>query len=173
LDTISFSFEADDEREPEIQTRALAALTNISVILQEEGSKVNTSDLDETSIEVHNIALETLRGLLEHTGESLTGGWPAVFEVISSAFNVSSPTESEPQVENTMAQIRLISVTLGRSAFNSLQLICSDFLSPMLDSSLPALTSLLFQFGSQEQDLNISLTVSFEDNSYSFSDSFS
>jgi hypothetical protein len=159
LDTISFPFEADEERESEVQKRALNVLTTISSILQEEGSKAGSLGLDETNIEVHNIVIETLRGLLEHSGESLTGGWPAVFEVISSAFRNPLPLASGSQVYEASSQVGLLSVVLGRSAFNSIQLVCSDFLTPMLDSSLPALTDLLFQFGSQEQDLNISLTV--------------
>jgi Guanine nucleotide exchange factor in Golgi transport N-terminal len=159
LDTISFPFEADEERESGVQKRALKVLTTISSILQDDGSKAGAHGLDETNIEVHEIVIETLRGLLEHSGESLTSGWPAVFEVISSVFRSSLSPARDSQGHEASSQASLLSVVLGRSAFNSIQLVCSDFLTPMLDSSLPALTELLFQFGSQEQDLNISLTV--------------
>jgi hypothetical protein len=161
LDTISFPFEEGDDREAEIQARALLALTSVTAALNDAYSKsMDGASIDETTIEVHGIILETLKGVLEHTGENLANGWSSVFDIILSAFKASNPQASAGQgLPALTTRSHLISVHLGRSAFNSLQLICSDFLSPALDSSLHALINLMYHFGSQGQDLNISLTV--------------
>jgi hypothetical protein len=151
LDSISYPSEDEDDMERKIQSRALAPLNTISGVFKRD-SGGSSNDLDDTTVEEHGIILETLRGLLEHIGESLINGWPAVFSIILSSFR--------PQSSDSMhAQPSLISVKLGRSAFSSLQLICSDFLSSKLDQSLRSLIDLLYSFASQEQDLNISLTV--------------
>jgi hypothetical protein len=148
LDSIAYPSD-DEDLERKIQSRALAPLNTISAIFKREIAGVSNADLDDTTIEEHGIILETLRGLLEHVGESLVDGWPAVFTIILSSFRPQS-AHSQPS---------LISVNLGRSAFSSLQLICSDFLSSKSDQSLLSLIDLLYSFASQEQDLNISLTV--------------
>jgi hypothetical protein len=57
-------------------------------------------------------------------------------------------------------KVATISPRLIRSAFNSLQLICSDFLSSLPNSCFLMLVDTLYNFCSQNDDLNISLTVS-------------
>ena len=148
LDSVAYPSEDDEDLERKIQNRALAPLNAISAIFKRESAGISNADLDDTTVEEHGIILDTLRGLLEHVGESLINGWPAVFTIILSSFR--------PEMHG---QPSLISVNLGRSAFSSLQLICSDFLSSKLDQSLLSLIDLLYSFASQEQDLNISLTV--------------
>jgi hypothetical protein len=149
LDSIAYPSEDEEELERKIQSRALAPLNTISATFKRESAGINNADLDDTTVEEHGIILETLRALLEHIGESLVNGWPAVFTIILSSFRPQS----------SHGQPSLISVNLGRSAFSSLQLVCSDFLSSKLDQSLLSLIDLLYSFASQEQDLNISLTV--------------
>jgi hypothetical protein len=155
LDSISYPSEDEDDLERKIQSRALVPLNTISGLFKRDCARNSSADLDDTIVEEHDIILETLRGLLEHIGESLVNGWPAVFTIILSSFRPPL-TDSK---STTHAQPSLISVKLGRSAFGSLQLICSDFLSSKLDQSLRSLIDLLYSFASQEQDLNISLTV--------------
>jgi hypothetical protein len=157
LDSILYPLRVGEEQESRIQSRALVPLSKLSAILRRDSS--SASNPDDTAIEGHIVVLETLRALLEHTGEALLSGWPAVFDVIKSSFVEESNRRG---AESTVESIRLdlISVKLGRSAFSSLQLICSDFLSPSLKSSMSTLIDLLYHFASQQQDLNISLTVS-------------
>jgi Dimerisation and cyclophilin-binding domain of Mon2/Guanine nucleotide exchange factor in Golgi transport N-terminal len=158
LDSILYPLRAGEKQELRIQSRALVPLSKLSAILRRDSSVASAPD--ETTIEGHIVVLETLRGLLEHTGEALVSGWPAVFEVIKSSF-ADSPISNNHKQTGGSDRFDLLSVKLGRTAFSSLQLICSDFLSSSLDSSISTLIDLLYNFASQEQDLNISLTVSF------------
>jgi hypothetical protein len=152
LDSVAFPLGTGENPELRLQTRALRPLSKLSALLRRNGSI--SAAANETTAEAHLIVLETLRGLLEHTGESLVSGWPAVFDIIQSGFRDS------PRKESTSASPELMSIHLGRSAFSSLQLICSDFLSPSLHASMSTLIDILFNFASQDQDLNMSLTVS-------------
>jgi protein MON2 len=151
LDSVAFPLAAEEQLEPRLQSRALGPLSKLSALLRRSGSA--SAATNEATSEAHLIALETLRGLLEHTGESLASGWPAVFDIIQSSF------VEAPRKNLSSGSLDLISIQLGRSAFSSLQLVCSDFLSPRLYGSMSTLIDILFNFASQEQDLNISLTV--------------
>lgn len=148
-DTVSFSAEEEPAKQNEVQCRSLSALLLLCNTITKR-----SHETDDTANEVHSIALETLRAILEQTGDSLTEGWTAVFSVIGSVFGSPRITE-EPASRSS-----LCTVSLGRSAFGSVQLICSDFLSSVPDASLLTLVETIFQFGSQVQDLNVSLTVS-------------
>lgn len=148
-DTVSFSAEEEPAKQNEVQCRSLSALLLLCNTITKR-----SHETDDTANEVHSIALETLRAILEQTGDSLTEGWTAVFSVIGSVFGSPRITEEPP------SRSSLCTVSLGRSAFGSVQLICSDFLSSVPDASLLTLVETIFQFGSQVQDLNVSLTVS-------------
>ncbi|TID21580.1 hypothetical protein E6O75_ATG04975 [Venturia nashicola] len=146
-DTINFSAEEEAEKQNEVQCRSLSAL---SLLCNTITRRPHQSD--DTANEVHSIALETLRAILEQTGDSLTEGWTSVFSVIGSVFESAQITE-------TPSRSSLCTVSLGRSAFGSVQLICSDFLSFVPDSCLLTLVETIYQFSNQVQDLNVSLTT--------------
>lgn len=150
-DMVSFVTTAEPEKQNEIHLRALSALSTICIELDETFVEENVGP-DDTSFEVHSIVLETLRAILEHTGDSLSAGWPIVFDIISTVF--------EPGYENTNSSVVALKTTaLGRSTFGSVQLICSDFLSAVPDSSLLTLIDTIYRFAGQGRDLNMSLTV--------------
>lgn len=156
LDCIASSSQGGQYHEESIQSKALMPLSKLSVILQQIESE--RQDIDETTIETHGIVMESLRGLLEQTGDVIVEGWPVVFDIIRSSFHgISSISVSKQR--NKEQQLDLVSIKLGRSAFSSLQLTCSDFLSSNLNTSMSTLIDLLYYFASQEQDINISLTV--------------
>lgn len=147
-DTVNFSAEEEALKQNEVQCRSISALLLLCNTITRR-----PHESDDTTKEVHSIALETLRAILEQTGDSLTEGWASVFSVISTVFGSPGVTETSPKSV-------LCTVSLGRSAFGSLQLICSDFLSSVPDSCLLTLVETIYQFGNQVQDLNVSLTAS-------------
>ena len=154
---------SDGERD-EIRKRALIALfKSISSLYKEDrsGSKMAHSCDDE----IHRLSLETLRSILEHCGDSLGLGWDKVFAIISSVFaksvssdHITHDDDDDDDDDNDSYNPR--SAKLLQSSFGSLQLICSDFLVSVPHSCLLTLLDTLYAFSCQEQDLNVSLTVS-------------
>lgn len=156
-----------DEQREQIQARILATLQRqISVLrLNDIKTKGEYSDID---VRVHQIALDALKNVIEQCGESLVAGWASVLDSLLSVFLPSEkPQESnkkgsrEEDIEKReLRTVRVISRSLARSAFATVQLICSDFLASVPDACLSALLELLLNFCGQQDDLNMSLTVS-------------
>ena len=146
--------EMSSEERDAIRGRSLETLAN-------EVSCLGTSELQSTRIlqscevEIHRLSLEALRSILEHCGDSLKSGWTSVLTIINSVFVASV---SDSATVSTTPRPR--SQKLVSPAFGSLQLICSDFLSSVPSSHSLSLLDTLHSFSSQNQDLNISLTVS-------------
>ncbi|RKF56389.1 Protein MON2-like protein [Erysiphe neolycopersici] len=108
-------------------------------------------------IDVHKIFLESLKSFLENCGNKFVNGWDVVFSIIGSVF-----INKDIQVNQNLKESKETITRSGkiiRSAFNSLQLICSDFLSSLPDNCFIILIDTLFKFCSQNDDLNISLTT--------------
>jgi len=105
-----------------------------------------SDDLSTTDMAVHGRILEAQKTILDTCGDSLVAGWDTVLSVVESVFQDEDGNE-------------LISLDLGKRAFAILQLICSDFLPMIPRSSMGALIDLLYQFSTQDQDLNMSLTT--------------
>ena len=147
---------SQDERD-KIRRRGLfALLKGISSLHHEDSSdskKTQSCDAD-----IHRMALETLRLVLEHCGDSLGLGWDTVFAIITSVF--AQPVSGGNIAHDDDNLYSLRSTKLLQSSFEPLQLICSDFLSSVPHSCLLILLDTLYAFSCQEQDLNISLTVS-------------
>ena len=147
----------------ELQQRALStilALCNGLLMNERDSDNSSSSEID---IQVHSVALEALRAILERGGDTLTGAWRTVFETISTAFGArhqrSTDVEGGTDQDEPFIDRALLSVSIGRSAFTSVQLTCSDFLNAVPDDDLLPLTNLLSAFAFQTQDVNISLTV--------------
>ncbi len=161
--------ESIDDSEPEltnvVQCRVLSALAKEIATTWDAIETGREADYD-INLEVHDIALEALRTIVEKCGDSLSGGWAIVFTIILSVFG-RRPNFSE--IESLRAEdeevvdgeaVRLIATRLGRSAFASMQLICSDFLASTPLNSIQILIDALYRFCLQEDDLNVTLTVS-------------
>ncbi|KFZ05668.1 hypothetical protein V501_08143 [Pseudogymnoascus sp. VKM F-4519 (FW-2642)] len=146
---------AEDVRGP-VQWRLLDTFRRALKPLQEEDRKVSTSVVP-TDIEVHRIILEGLKSILEHCGENLITGWDITFEIIDSVFLHDKNLDSSRPNNTSFLGTR--SPRLVRSAFNSLELICSDFLTSLPNSCFLILVDTLYQFCTQDDDLNICLTT--------------
>ena len=132
---------------------------SLHTLLQEVESlhqAVNNTKLTiQCDIEIHRLALEALNAILGRCGDSLTQGWTDVLTTISSAF-MSDAKSRRDQVQTSQPRAPV----LIRTAFSSIELICSDFLSAVPLSTLLQLLQTLYHFAAQSYDLNISLTVS-------------
>lgn len=158
LEAASFSLSLENESRSEIQLRLLQTFSRTLEPLESE-ERVMTVATHATDIDVHKIILEGLKSILEQCGETFVSGWDIAFSIIGSVFehNTSSKSGDDSKSSKVLATR---SPRLIRSSFNSLQLICSDFLSSLPNSCFIILVNTLYNFCSQDDDLNISLTVS-------------
>lgn len=142
-----------------VQVRALECLklqiAQMYKLLAIEAAQPNSADLD-----VHRSALEALRAILEQCGDSLIAGWRSIFSVIRSAFHDQGYAVQGRRRIDARNSAKPISAKISRSAFASLQLICSDFLPALRKSRVVDLVEIMSSFCSEHIDLNISLTVS-------------
>ncbi|XP_018330358.1 protein MON2 homolog isoform X2 [Agrilus planipennis] len=90
--------------------------------------------------DVRQRQLECVLQILHSSGESFSHGWPLVLDIIGAV--------SDHHGEN-----------LIRIAFQCLQLVITDFLPVMPCRCLPLCVDTVAKFGSQMQELNISLTA--------------
>ena len=135
--------------------RSLYALLNeVSALYKSQVHGTTSSRTCE--VEIHRMALEALKSILDHCGDALDIGWKSVLAILNSIFDDSA---SAGHNEDKLAP-RSKSPLLVRSAFESLQLVCSDFLASVPSSHLLSLLDTLYHYCAQELDLNISLTVS-------------
>lgn len=138
-----------------VRDRSLNALQNQVSALYDFASQGTTSSRS-CEVEIHRMALETLKSILEHCGDSLDTGWKSVLAMINSIFEEST---SPGLHRDKVPAPRSNSPQLVRSAFGSLQLVCSDFLAFIPSSHLLSLLDTLCYYCAQNLDLNISLTV--------------
>ncbi|KAI9864894.1 MAG: hypothetical protein M1813_002665 [Trichoglossum hirsutum] len=150
----------------DVQKRVLLALRAEIRGLNEEHPEASVA-AQGADIEVHRIALDALKSVLEQSGEALVSGWDIVFDIMTSVFGGETPSspganlgESAPSSSALRRASKGRPPKLIRSSFSSLQLICSDFLSSLPTPCILVLVDTLFEFCSQDDDLNISLTVS-------------
>lgn len=151
LTAITNSFEQKSTLEG-IRARSLQTLRReVEAIHRDSNASRIVAQCD---IDIHRSALEALRTILEHCGDSLTQGWIDALAIISSTFEI----RSEMQQDLTPIS-RARSPVLIRAAFSPLELICSDFLATVPASTLTRLLQTLHLFAAQSCDLNISLTT--------------
>lgn len=146
-----------------IQLRLLKSLREALEPLRKDGRDVSVAH-QTTDIDIHRIILEGLKSIIEDCGESLVSGWEVAFDIIGTIF-VSKAFDADDRRGSVANPILLAtrSSKLIRSSFNSLQLICSDFLASLPNSCFLILVDTLYKFCSQDDDLNIALTVSASD----------
>jgi hypothetical protein len=144
----------------EIQLRAMATLEREVITLGRtaSGSTANRN----TELGIHDLALISLKSILEQCGESLVAGWETVFELICSVFDKTDACPASRNGAKMSGQDTALSTkspTLVRTAFSSLQLVGSDFLELLPISCLSRLIDSLPPFCLQQDDFNISLTT--------------
>lgn len=139
------------EERDSLRERSLDALYH-EIALTRENSQNITKASRSCGLEVHRLALESLKSILEDCGDSLDVGWQSVLSIINSIYNTY-------HLDSKTIQEQTSSPKLVRSAFDSLQLVCSDFLTSIPSIHLGTLLDTLYAFCAQDQDLNISLTT--------------
>lgn len=151
-------------REPQdvARCRGLNALSTVVSSLQKPPYGKSKSSL-RCDIEIHEMTIERLYTILEKCGESLIGGWQAVFSLILSIFD--QPSLKGPIVEAIRQTPLPKSSKLVKTSFTSLQLINSDFLTSVPRKHYIVMLDAVYCFSAQAEDLNISLTVSSHDHS--------
>ena len=148
------------ETRGKVQLRLLEAFRDALLPLQTEDREVSVAN-HSTDVDIHKIILEGLKSILENCGETLVSGWDLAFEIIDSIF-ISRRFGSEDR-RGSQSQPEILmtrSVKLIKSSFSSLQLICSDFLASLPNACFLRLVDTLYKFCSQDDDLNVALTVS-------------
>ncbi len=157
LEAATVTLSLQNEIRSEIQLRLLQTFRRSLEPLEshEIDSSVSVHTID---IDVHKIILEGLKSILEQCGETFVSGWDIAFSIIGSVFIKHDAPAKDSKQGSKVLMTR--SARLIRSSFNSLQLICSDFLSSLPNSCFIILVDTLYNFCTQDDDLNISLTVS-------------
>ncbi|KAH7161457.1 FtsJ-like methyltransferase-domain-containing protein [Dactylonectria macrodidyma] len=148
-----------DEARGDIQLRLLEALRGSLAPLLKADREVSVST-HATDIDIHKIILEGLKSIIEGCGESLVSGWDIAFEIIGTIFITKKfdPADRRGSLANPIL-LDTRSAKIIRASFNSLQLICSDFLGSLPNSCFLILVDTLYKFSSQDDDLNIALTT--------------
>jgi len=144
----------------QIQIRILESFRNSLLPLEAEDREVSVTT-HATDVDIHRIILEGLKNLLENCGESLVEGWEMTFAIIDTIFT-ERKANLDAGKEDSSAQGTLVtrSFKLIRPSFASLQLICSDFLPLLPNACFLNLVDTLYKFCTQDDDLNVALTVS-------------
>lgn len=163
LESGSIAAGISEESRGSVQLRLLSGLRDALSALQKKKREESVAG-NATDLEIHRIILEGLRQILENYGESLVEGWDVAFDIIGSVFVLSDAIPEDGKKPITSKTLATRSPKLVRSAFGSLQLICSDFLSSLPNSCFLILVDALYNFSSQKDDLNIALTVSKSNN---------
>ncbi|KAJ9651869.1 Endocytosis and vacuole integrity protein [Neophaeococcomyces mojaviensis] len=109
-------------------------------------------------LEIIQLMLGALENVVGSRGESLKSGWNGVFQILGSVVDKGGLRYKAqgPEYSLSSAEARM---KLYPAAFKVVQLIVSDFLSTLEDQSMSALFDLFEAFGSQDTDLNMSLTT--------------
>lgn len=106
---------------------------------------------------LHVMAIDYLNKILDQCGGTLQKGWDIVFDIIDTVFGWLSEGPIKMEVQNRRLLLERSNL-LVKSGFESLQLICNDFLENLPTSCLIRLIDTLYKFCHQEGDLNISFT---------------
>ena len=165
LSAFSYVRSQPAETHDDVQMQGLSAL-RAEIQSLYAGSGQDSRTLPGVDTDIHQLAIETLRSILEQWGDALIAGWEIVFDILLSSFHETDSASSTgtDHDHSTSLEQRQASSTrsaeLVRSSFNSLRLICSDFLGALSTSCILMLVDTLYRFCSQHEDFNISLTVS-------------
>ncbi|KAF5718904.1 MON2-like protein [Fusarium globosum] len=159
LEAANVTSSVPEEARGEIQLRFFEALRKSLAPLLEGDREVSLAS-HSTDIDIHKIILDGLQSIIEGNGETLVKGWDIAFEIIGTIFITKEfdPAYRRGSVANPIL-LDTRSARLIRSSFNSLQLICSDFLASLPNSCFLILVDNLYKFCSQDDDLNIALTT--------------
>lgn len=147
----------------DVQLRLLEALKGAITPIQKPDRSISIS-AHSTDIDIHRVILDGLKVILENCGETLVEGWSLAFYIVDSIFIDRRPRHDEQDESHGGRRGSTVLMTrsgkLIKSSFASLQLICSDFLPSLPITCFMHLVDTLYKFCSQDDDLNVALTVS-------------
>jgi hypothetical protein len=128
----------------------------------EEDDELSDNENQNTwIIDIQKSCLETLNNILQTSGQYFVHGWNQIFSIIHRVLLNSIHLNKEGhKLSSTKYQFhKHASLSLIRLVFPCLQLICSDFLSLLNPKNFYTCIETMALFGSQVEDLNISLTA--------------
>lgn len=161
FDSASAVAGSPEEMRRELQLRLFEALRDALLPLQMP-HRETTVATHATDIDIHKVILDGLKSIIENCGENLLSGWDIAFEIIDSIFlprRFAPDKIDENHADSEVDILATRSVKLIKPSFSSLQLICSDFLDSLPNSCFLHLVDTLYKFSSQDDDLNVALTV--------------
>lgn len=160
LTASEFQKEHNSEDSQRGQNLVLRTLTEeVKKVVQLGLPADGTVSLLTTESKLHVMAIDYLNKILDQCGGTLQQGWDIVFDIIDTVFFFNWLPKNTSNLE--VQSRRLLterSVLLVKSGFESLQLICNDFLENLPTTCLNRLIDTLFKFCTQDGDLNISFT---------------
>jgi Dimerisation and cyclophilin-binding domain of Mon2/Guanine nucleotide exchange factor in Golgi transport N-terminal/C-terminal region of Mon2 protein len=118
-----------------------------------EGPQQNVALREELDKRV----FEALENILGHSGDSFGASWKVAFRILESGVSLGETFSGDRSAGGPQQTPTYTSVT--PVAFRCVELICNDFLDCLEPQSLELLIRLLLSFGTQADDLNMSLTT--------------
>lgn len=160
-ETVLDASEEEGNHRAVVQRRAFSVLVRIVNDIYSSDTAPSAVDL-----QIHSLALDGVRGMLEQSGESLVAGWNKLVALLSSVFDTEEWAQAHPKDTDGRTRINwehvgddFVSVNLGRVGFAATQLLCSDFLASLPISTFNSFIEVLRRFMGQEEELNIALTA--------------
>ncbi|PWN18267.1 hypothetical protein BCV69DRAFT_80150 [Microstroma glucosiphilum] len=132
-----------------IQRQIFTPLHSLSVL----GGSTALSDVD-----VRKAGTETMRKIIETYGHALRLGWETIFEVAIAACDGSQAAPGSKIDERPSLPGRPAAQSLVKSAFASVQIVCSDLLSALNLSQIELSIQALQRFAVSD-DINVALTA--------------
>ena len=128
---------------------------------EEEESFTDGESQNSWIIDIQKSCLETLNNILQTSGQNFVSGWDQIFSIITRVLmNSRKLNEEGHKLSTSNYQFhKNASLSLIRMVFPCLQLICTDFLSLLNPRDFYTCIETVALFGSQVEDLNISLTA--------------
>lgn len=156
---VAYESRKENNKAGQAQYLVLETLTNqvqeiVNLGLPGDGS----NSLLTTECKLHVIVIDYLNKILDQCGGVLQQGWDIVFDIIDTVFSWL-PDNSKINLEIQSRRLLVErSIQLVKSGFDSLQLVCNDFLENLPSTCLIRLVDTLYKFCHQTSDLNISFT---------------
>ncbi|KAA8910841.1 hypothetical protein TRICI_004029 [Trichomonascus ciferrii] len=149
--------QANEKWVSEIQRMVLSSFRHsVGRIVKKGLPEEESVNLVATESEIHVSMIDNLNKMLDQCGGRLLNGWDIVLETIDTVFNWST---NKADLQSSNPRVKDRSTRLVKTGFESLQLICTDFLLYLPTDCLIMLIDTLYMFCNQERDLNISLSA--------------
>ncbi|GAO51111.1 hypothetical protein SAICODRAFT_172060 [Saitoella complicata NRRL Y-17804] len=142
------------------QQRFLRSLEPLVLVTQSQSTiSIPDSSTKAAELEIRRLALETLKDVLDESGQALTEGWDIVIEILRSTTTRSASSGSGTATPTPeLLSLNPVSDKLVRLACESVQLIFSEYLAAVPVAALTTLIEALGSFAGQDEDFNAALT---------------